>query len=93
MFINPEFDMTVTIILLIVSAIISLIVYAFSRKPFKALIIFSVLANLSFLLSIDSIMFIVYHIKWLKSFAAFVWPVINVILIIKYFKNKNEKNK
>lgn len=87
-FSNPVLDMQITITLVVISAIIALIVFAFSKNLFKAVIIFSVLANLSFLINIESLMFLTYHIKFLKYFALFIWPIVNIFLIIKYFKNK-----
>jgi TRAP-type C4-dicarboxylate transport system permease small subunit len=80
--------MQITMALLAVSIIISIVVYALSKKLFKTLVVFSVLANLIFLINIDSGMFILYNIKWLKYFSALLWPIINIILIIKYFQNK-----
>lgn len=93
MFSNPEFDMLITIFLLMVAAIISGIVFAFSKKIFTAVVVFSILANLSFLVNMWSRMFVYYHLKILLYFSLVIWPILNIILIIKYLKNKkNEKN-
>lgn len=90
-FSNPVMDMQITIGLLIISAIVSLIVYGVSKNIRKALVIFSVLANISFLVNIGSFMFLSYGLVWLQYFVLFFWPFINIFLVIKYFK-KNENN-
>jgi len=93
-FSNPVLDMQITILLLIISTAVSLAVWAISRKSYKSLVVFSVLANLSFLLNIESRMFVVYHISFLQYFILPIWPIVNIILLINYFtQNKNAKNK
>jgi len=87
-FSNPVLDMQITIALAVISAIIALIVLAFSKNLFKTLVVFSVLANLSFLINIGSFMYLSYELIWLQYFSLLVWPIINIVLIIKYFKNK-----
>ena len=84
--------MQITIFLLALSVVVAVVVFAVSRKIFKTLMWFSILANLSFLVNIGSFMYLSYNLIWLQYFSLLVWPVINIILIIKYFKNKNEKN-
>jgi len=91
-FSNPVLDMQITIFLLALSVVVAVVVFAVSRKIFKTLMWFSILANLSFLVNIGSFMYLSYNLIWLQYFSLLVWPVINIILIIKYFKNKNEKN-
>lgn len=88
-FSNPAADMQITIALLVVSVVVAGIMYARSKNACKALVIFSVLANLSFLVNIGSRMFTFYHLRALFYFSLFLWPLINIFLIIKYFK-KNE---
>jgi hypothetical protein len=48
----------------------------------------SVLANLSFLVNIGSFMFLSYGLGWLQNFTLFVWPIINVFLVIRFLKKK-----
>jgi uncharacterized sodium:solute symporter family permease YidK len=74
---------------LVVSFIVGLITWAISRKWFLALIVFSILGNLSFLVNIGSRMFVSYGIKWFGYFSLFIWPLITIFLIIKYRKQKN----
>jgi hypothetical protein len=87
-FSDPKLDLQISLGLLIISAIISLLIFIFTKKKFLALIIFSVLGNLSFLINIGSFMFDSYHIKWLQFFSLLIWPVINIFLIIKYHSHK-----
>lgn len=84
--------MQITITLLVMSAIVAVVIFAVSRKIFKTLMWLSILANLSFLVNIGSRMYVSFGLTWLQYIVLFVWPVINIVLIVKYFKNKNEKN-
>jgi len=84
-------DLQITIFFLIVSFLISLVAWFFSKKFFVALLVFSILADISFLVNIGSEMFHVYHIMWLKYFSVFIWPIINVILIVYYAKTSQKK--
>jgi len=93
MFSYPDLDLKISIALLIISFIIGLVTWGFSRKWFLGLIVFSILGNLSFLGNIESRMFYIYHLRWLKYFSLFAWPLVNIFLIIKYRKIKNEKNR
>jgi len=90
MFSYPDIDLKISVALLIISFIIGLITWGFSKKWMLGLVIFSILGNLSFLGNIGSLMFISYNIKWLQYFSIFIWPFINVALIIIYRKQKNE---
>ena len=89
---SPKIDLQITIFLLVVSFIISLVVLAAAKRKFLAVVVFSVLGNLSFLLNIGSRMFTVYHIKWLGYFSLLIWPILNIFLIYYYLKSKNEKS-
>jgi hypothetical protein len=93
MFSYPDLDLKISLTLLAISFIIGLMTWGFSRKWFLGLIVFSILGNLSFLGNIGSRMFVSYGIKWLGYYSLFLWPLINIFLIIKYRKIKNEKNK
>jgi len=79
-------DLQVTIFLIVISLIISFVV--FLRNKLLAIIIFSVLSNASLLLNIDSEMFYFNNIEWLQYFSVFVWPVVNIILIGRYLWKK-----
>lgn len=37
-------------------------------------------------------MFASYDIMWLKYFSVFFWPLINIFLIVYYFKTKPKKS-
>ncbi|HPN96273.1 MAG TPA: hypothetical protein PLK35_00755 [Candidatus Moranbacteria bacterium] len=91
-FTDPGLDLQISLFLLGVSFITGLVVFAVTKKIKLAGIIFSVLGNLSFLISIGSRMFIAYDLKWLQIFSLFIWPIINIFLIIHYFKNNGKKN-
>ena len=92
-FSDPAFDLKLSLNLLGLSAVIAIIIWAITRKKFLALVIFSVLGNLSFLINVftSSEMFRVYGIAWLKYFSLLIWPIINIYLIINFIKNKNVK--
>ncbi len=79
-------DLQVTIFLIVISLIISFVV--FLRNKLLAIVTFSVLSNASFLLNIGSEMFYFNNIEWLQYFSIFVWPVINIILIGRYLWKK-----
>ena len=87
-FSDPAFDLKLSLNFLGMSFIIAIIILAITRKKFLSLVIFSVLGNLSFLVNIGSRMFVSYDIKWLGYFSLFIWPILNIYLIIKYFQNK-----
>ncbi|MFA5961778.1 MAG: hypothetical protein WC848_03805 [Parcubacteria group bacterium] len=88
MFSDPTFDLKLSLGLLGLSVLVALIILATTKKKFLALVVFSVLGNLSFLLNIGSMMFDFYDVKWLGYFALLIWPIINIYLIIKYFSQK-----
>jgi hypothetical protein len=88
---SSTLDLKITIFFLVVSFLISLIVWFFSKKFYVALLVFSVLANISFLVNIGSEMFRAYHILWLSFFSFFVWPIINIGLIVYYASTRRKK--
>jgi len=90
-FSNPAMDMQVTIALLAISMIVSIAVYVTSRNTYKALTLFSLLANISFLVNIGSFMFLSYGLIWFQYLIVFFWLPVNIFFIIKYFK-KNESH-
>ena len=79
-------DLQVTIFLIVISLIISFVV--FLRNKLLAIVTFSVLSNASLLLNIGSEMFYFNNIEWLQYFSIFVWPVVNIILIGRYLWKK-----
>ena len=91
MFADPLFDLNLSLFFLGLSVVVALIILAITRKKLLALVVFSVLGNLSFLINIGSFMFDSYNIKWLQIFSLLIWPLLNMYLIIKYFKNKKQK--
>ena len=84
-------DLKITIFLLAISFIVSLFVFAIAKRKLLALVIFLILANLSFLLNIGSDMFDFYNIVWLLYFSVFIWPIINIFLIVYYAKTSPKK--
>jgi hypothetical protein len=88
MFSNPILDLEISLFLLVASFVVGLVVLAISKKKLLALVVFSILGNLSFLVNVGSRMFRFYHIIWLQYAVIFIWPIINIYLIIRYIKNK-----
>jgi len=88
---DPSVDLWITGFLIGVSFVVSLVIFALAKRKILALVIFSILCNLSFLINIGSEMFRVYHIKWLGYFSVFIWPVLNIFLIIWYVKTRPKK--
>jgi hypothetical protein len=90
MFFGPEIDMQVMIILLGLAFVISVISAIFVKEKSRALIIFSILANLILLVFIltGSRIFYLYNIIWFRTFSFFVWPIVNIYLINKIFTKK-----
>lgn len=92
MFSNPTLDLNVSLVLLGFSVLFAFLFWLRNKKKFLALVIFSVLGNLSFLVNIGSRMYIAYSIMKLLSYFVFiVWPILNIYLLINYFSGKNEK--
>jgi sensor histidine kinase YesM len=88
---SPSLDLKISLFLLGVSAFVSLIVLARKKKWIPALITFSVLANVSFLVNFGSFMFVVYDLIWFSYFNFLAWPIINIFLIIYYVQRKDGK--
>ncbi len=87
----PDLDLQISLSLFAISFVVGLITWAISRKWFLGLVVFSILGNLSFLGNIGSFMFKSYGIEWLQYFSLFIWPLINIFLIIKYRKQRKGK--
>lgn len=88
---SSTIDLKITIFLLVVSFLISLVVLLISRKIYLAILVFSILGNISFLLNIGSEMFRDYGIMWLGYFSLFVWPLLNIFLIVYYTTRPKSK--
>jgi uncharacterized membrane protein len=88
---SPSLDLKISLFLLGVSAFVSLIVLARKKKWIPALITFSVLANVSFLVNFGSRMFSVFNLELFAYFNFLAWPIINIFLIIYYIQRRNKK--
>jgi hypothetical protein len=86
----PDIDLKISLTLLVVSFAVGLITLAISKKWLLSLTIFSILGNLSLLINLGSFMFDVYGIKWLQYFSLFIWPIINIFLIVLYRRKKKQ---
>lgn len=75
-----------------ISVFLSLIFFAVSKNKLLSLLIFSVLVNSIFLFAVflRSLFFRIYGVEWLQYFAVFLWPIINIIFIIWYVRNKKK---
>ncbi len=93
MFSDPSFDLHVSLFFLGFSFLVALIILALTRKKLLSFVIFSILGNLGFVVNIftKSEMFLIYNIVWLKYLILFIWPLLNIYLIIKLIKIKNVK--
>lgn len=87
---GPSIDLKITIFLLVVSLIVSLIVFTFAKRKLLAFVIFSILENAVFLANIftRSEIFDFYGIRWLGHLSFFIWPLLNIYLIYYYVKTK-----
>jgi len=88
---SSSIDLKITIFLLAVSFLISLVILLFSKKIYLAVLVFSILANISFLLNIGSEMFVAYHFLWFGYFSLLIWPLLNIFLIIHYARTNPKK--
>ena len=89
---DPSLDLEISLVLLGVSFIISVFIFIFKRNFKLALIWFSVLGNLSFLVNLGSRMYSFYRIEWFAYIVFIFWPLANLFLIFIYaygfFKKK-----
>ncbi len=92
-FSDPQLDLKISLYLFAFSILVGLIVFGKTKKRLLSLIVFSILGNLSFLINIQSFMFDSYDIKWLQIFSLLIWPIINIILLIKYFQTRRNEKK
>lgn len=91
---SSTIDLEITITLLVISLIIAFIAGFLSKRILIAILIFSFLGNLVFLLDAftHSEIFRDYGLMWLGYFSFFVWPILNILLTI-YFIRTNSKVK
>ncbi|MEI8343675.1 MAG: hypothetical protein WCF93_01840 [Candidatus Moraniibacteriota bacterium] len=88
--IGAETELLAIFILVGFAFVISSVVAFFVKEKKKAVLLFSVLANVilfTFILYGTRI-FYVYDILWLRTFAVFAWPIINIFFINKIFFSK-----
>lgn len=72
--------------------LISLIFFVIKRNFFLSFLVFSLLVNILFIFAIfvRSLIFQIYGIEWLQYFALFIWPIINIILVVFYVRKKKQ---
>lgn len=89
-FSSPEIDMQIMVYLIIAILAYSLIYAFFVKEKIKAVVVTSVLCNLVLLIFIfaGTELFNSYNIKWVAYFSFFVWPILNIYLIIKLSSKK-----
>lgn len=88
---SPDLELQLVIIALVIAAIISLVIGLFKKNAITGLVWFSIFGNLIFLMNVGASLFRFYNIEWLRSFSVFIWPVINILLIVFFLINKKEK--
>lgn len=86
-------DLKITIFLLAVSLAVSLFVLIFAKRKFLALLVFSIMGNLIFLADAfsHSEIFRAYGLIWFEIIAVFIWPILNIFLIIYYARTSAKK--
>jgi len=89
---SPSRELNVVLILLVVFVFISVFVFIKTKKKINSILIFSLLSNFLFLLiSLSgSSLFTIYDLIYFQYFSLFIWPIINLFLIIKYFKSSKK---
>ena len=92
-FSDPQLDLKISLYLFAFSILVGLIVFGKTKKRLLSLIVFSILGNLSFLINMWSRMFISYDLEWLQIFSLLIWPIINIVLLIKYFQTRRNEKK
>jgi len=89
-------DIETTMYLIGIIVIISIVTGVLSKKIFLPFVILSVLSNIIFLLAVfsHSLLFRIYNIELFSYFSVFIWPIVNIVLIIiltvKYLKSKKK---
>lgn len=87
---SPDIDMQLIVFLISVTFVVCLIIAFFVKEKIKVVVVFSTLVNLILLLFaiLGTELFYFYDILWLRTFAVFFWPIINIFLINKIFFSK-----
>lgn len=90
MFSTAIFDAYILGFLLIVAVIVFLVTLSLSKNKKLSLIVLSCGLNGAFFLIafFGSGAFFIYDTLWLAKFSLFIWPIINIIFIIWYVRNK-----
>jgi len=90
---SSSMDLKITIFLLAVAFIISFFVLIFAKRKILALLVFSIIGNLIFLADAfsHSEIFRAYGLIWFEVIAVFIWPIINIFLIIYYARTSAKK--
>ena len=72
------------------AVLFSVVFFLVSKRMILSLFILSLLTNAVFFLGVisRSVIFQVYNIQWFQYFSVFIWPIINVFLIIWYVWKK-----
>ncbi len=82
---NIPSDFAVLCFLLVASLIVAIIIYIKTNSVGWGLISLSILSNVALFLNIGMSAFVIYNLLWLQYFILYVWPIINLSLIIYYF--------
>lgn len=93
LFLSCPSDLSVIIYSSLFFLVLSLVIFFRSKNAILSTIIFSVPSNLVviFVIFSHSSIFFEFNIQWLEYIALFIWPLLNIYLIIKYFKNRMYK--
>lgn len=85
-------DLSIMLWLFGISVIVSLFVLIRLKNKALALLVLSILSGgILFLVSVSgSFIFRIYSIEWLQYFALFIWPIINIILVVLYVRKKKQ---
>ncbi len=78
--------------LVFIALIISFAVLMKTKKyNLSMLVFFSLVGIMLFFEAVNnSLWFRIYNVEWLQYFSLFIWPIINIILIILYVRKKKQ---
>jgi len=92
---SPSADIQIIVFLLIISLVIAVASYFFSKKILVGIFVMSLLSNVTLYLNTGSRAFDIYGLKSIVIFTIDYWPYINlalfIFLIISIIKNKYAK--
>jgi hypothetical protein len=83
---NPSLDLKITLFLMAFVFFVSLLVLAKKKKWLPAVLTFSLLGNLICFMSMG--VFTYYGASFISYFTFYIWPIINILLIIYYAQKK-----